>query len=515
MGLEVPVFCEPVYPGDRFRISISYLMQLAPLINPVYDGLEVNFEAFYVPNRIIDRRWKEFWTGYNEFDQMTPTNLMPLTLTDVGFEMIGGDDGLDFDTLFNPAFGIGSLMDFLGYQFSDYHENGLPTAVTLTSQGTTSYQFDINALPFLAYSRIYDDWYRNERTQPARLYEYYNNTPNTARAFAAQVSYDFATGVSVDEGIIPVTLFTRNYKKDRFTTALPEPIIGGQVHIPVNSELDSRQAIDTQNGTTGVINGDTTGFNLNALALGTIEQLKFAFKEYSYRMKDTYNGNRYVESVESHYGVRVPDSTLQRSLYLGSARDYVNFGEVYQTSSGDGTANSGALGDYAGRGGASGEHYLFDEEFYEHGFIFVLMCVNPVNHYYQGIKRMFTRFDRNEYFEPEFQNIGDDFIKTIELFNDGSYHDASSPIFGYNSRWIEMKTRYNELHGEFANPNSLYSSWNFARSFDSHPTISSEFSRILPVNKPFVSTDLKYDNFMVNMLLHVDALRPVLAVESF
>ena len=516
MGYETPVLVEQVYPGDRFRISLAYQMQLAPMLNPVYDGLEVNFEAFFVPNRIIDTRWKEFWTGYNDYDQMTPTNIAPLRLVSVTTDSNTYQNGSTPRVPTTPI-GIGSLFDFLGYQFADHFPtSGLPAHSAATASSHI-YTLNCNAIPFVAYNRIFDDWYRNERVQQARLYNYYNNRVyDTRNIYSAYVLEDNGDGEDFyfdDRGAthMDVSLFRRNYKKDRFTTALPEPIIGGDVHIPANTDYNGLLSSAAGNG---IINGtEANGFNLNALALGTIEQLKLAFKEYSYRMKDTYNGNRYVESIESHYGIRVPDSTLQRSLYLGSARDYVNFGEVYQTSSGDGQGTNGALGDYAGRGGSAGEHYLFDEEFYEHGFVFVLMCVTPMNRYFQGVKRMFTRFDRNEYFEPEYQNIGDDFLTVGELYN---AQDATvNNVFGYNSRWIELKTRYNELHGDFANTGSMMYNWNFARSFDSVPTISEKFSQIAPVNKPFVDTDVVNDNYYVDILFHFDALRPVLAVESF
>lgn len=524
MGLEVPVVCEQICPGDRFRVALTYQMQLAPMLNPVYDGLEVNFEAFFVPNRIIDKRWKEFWTGYNEFDQMTQTDLAPLSLSTLYLDT-GGENLNEVNKSYLRPIGIGSLFDFLGVQFASYNGNGTPNIGYNTSN--PNIELNINLLPFLAYNRIYDDWYRNERTQQARLYYYYNNAASSQRVFTSsyrydQESLDFVLRDNYND--IPVHFFNRNYKKDKFTTALPEPVIGGDVRIPVNadthlstSQLLNTGAFDTDNLTNGGRSGvvqNLDGSSLNVLALGTIEQLKFAFKEYSYRMKDTYNGNRYVESIESHYGIRVPDSTLQRSYYLGSSRDYVNFGEVYQTSSGDGQGTNGALGDYAGRGGSAGTHRLFDETFYEHGFMFVLMCVNPISRYFQGIKRMFTRFDRSDYFEPEYQNIGDDFISVGELYNTGA-SDANGKVFGFNSRWIDMKVRTNELHGEFALPSSMLYQWNFSRSFGIEPTVSSEFSEIVPINKPFVESSIRDDNYFVDVYVDMQALRPVLATESF
>lgn len=520
MGQLIPVVCEPCIPGDRFRVGLTYQMQLAPMLNPVYDGLEVNFEAFFVPNRILDPKWREFWTGYNEYDQMTPVEIAPLT-----FNLLTDSSNLSQGTpqtakkSRNPIIGISSLLDYLGVQFAEYYPNGLPPFDSKNTWG--SVLFGINAYPILAYNRIWDDWYRNERTQRASLYNYYNFTTNS-RDVSAIYTYleedsgEYPGDFFLTGGNCPCQLHYRNYKKDRFTTALPEPIIGGDVRIPVNEDLGAANPF----GSDAVVNGSAgAGFNLNAFALGTIQQLKLALKEYQYRMKDTYNGNRYVESLHCHYGIVVPDSTLQRSIYLGSGRDYVNFGEVYQTSAGSGDSSSGALGDYAGRGSAAGTHYLFDESFYEPGHFFVLMSISPRSRYFQGIKRMFTRIDRADYFSPEYQNIGDDFIETRELYNKlpfGPYRPTlDNPIFGYNSRWVEYKQRYDELHGAFADPNSPMFKWNFARCFVNAPVISSEFSQIQPLNDPFVDMSEREDNFFVDVAVKMDALRPILAVESF
>lgn len=529
MGQLVPVVCEQIIPGDRFRVGLTYQMQLAPMLNPVYDGLEVNFEAFFVPNRILDAKWRDFWTGYNEYDQMTPVEVGPLKLA---IQINGISSILEsFPDTANPPLGLSSLSDFIGLQ----HGNVTPSGLPIARNDSDFEQFPnvlrtaaVNAYPFLAYNRIWDDWYRNERTQRASLYSWYNQYQSGGGSSLNRYilsSYVFNgedfIKFNSDSPFVPVQLHYRNYKKDRFTTALPEPIIGGDVRIPTNDELNGG-SIDS------VVPQTTDGFNLNALALGTIQQLKLALKEYQYRMKDTYNGNRYVESLYSHYGVVVPDSTLQRSIYLGSARDYVNFGEVYQTSAGDGDSTNGALGDYAGRGAANGTHYLFDESFFECGFFFVLMSIAPRSRYFQGAKRFLTRFDRDDYFSPEYQNIGDDFLETSELYNSDvqgwSFGNSTpvtgdvpheSAIFGFNSRWIEHKQRYDELHGDFANPLSPMFNWNFARNFENAPVISPEFSSIRPINKPFVDLSDANDNYFVDVAIKMEALRPILAVESF
>lgn len=190
MGLEVPVLCHPIYPGDRFRVSLTYQMQLAPMLNPVYDGLEVNFEAFFVPNRIIDLQWKRFWTGYNEFDQMTPSDVAPLTLESLKLtsDVTDAEGFENYRQGMQRPIGIGSLLDFLGVQFASYSA-GFPDYVSYSEAGTT-FDLYINALPILAYNRIFDDWYRNERTQQARLFKYYNFLANTSRSLYAEFNYN-------------------------------------------------------------------------------------------------------------------------------------------------------------------------------------------------------------------------------------------------------------------------------------------------------------------------------------
>lgn len=539
MGQLIPALCKPVVPGDRFRLSLAYQMQLAPMLNPVYDGLTVNFEAFYVPNRILDPKWREFWTGYNEYDQTTSVEVAPLSFS-ISVHAPGDayGDGEIYDDAKGTGLGVSSLLDFLGVQAPSYR-GGVPVSNLETPNGVIA----VNAYPILAYNRIFDDWYRNERTQPASLYWYYNEFVKTGgRVLSAYVSAEVEGGTEVYTQV-PIAFHQRNYGKDRFTTALPEPIVGGDVRIPVDSSAGALKSPEAINGyaaqaSTGRLysnaddtvygigsSGGTVSLSLNALALGTIQQLKFAFKEYEYRMKDTYNGNRYVESFEAHYGVRVPDSTLQRSLYLGSAQDYVNFGEVYQTSSGDGTGNTGALGDYAGRGNANGFHRLFDETFYEPGFVFVIFSVSPKSRYFQGVQRFMVRYERDDYFSPEYQNIGDDFIQNREIFNDFMNNDADPEgVFGWQSRWYDLKSNYDELHGDFAHlylddngniqPGQMMT-WTFSRYFTEQPVISEQFSKIPIINRPFVDESFYNDNYFVDIAFKFDALRPILTVESF
>ena len=252
-------------------------------------------------------------------------------------------------------------------------------------------------------------------------------------------------------------------------------------------------------------------------AQATIQELKTAFRMYSFYMKDTYNGNRYVEFMESHYNVRVPDATIDRAIYLGGTTVPIQFGEVFQTS-GATESGSNALGDYAGRGVGAKADFLFDETFLEHGQLYVIMSIVPNNTYFQGVDKKFIKNDRFDYFMPEFQNIGDVAIDTKELYYDLGT-DTEDTVFGYQSRWYELKSFTDELHGDFlpnvSGPTSNMAFWNFARYFEDAPVLSPTFSNIQPQNAPFAVLDEWSDNYYIDIQWNIKALRPIYYYESF
>ena len=523
MGDLVPVLNKEVVPSDRFRLSMESIIRLAPLVSPVFDRVHADFHAFFVPNRIIDPRWKEFITGGVGYVQSSDSEISPLTFWTA--DLVRDSSS----TTLHEGMNVSSLADYLNLHCYDYDGEGFPTFFNgQDTKRLQSHQFrsiELSALPFLGYLKIWDDWYRNERIQSSIMETGDMYTSPDSRYVSTTFVRNHFRGLKV-----------RNYKKDRFTTALPEPVIGGPVTIPgtsrdaenvpvVSSAYFSNKTLDgttvSEGGNKVTVNGDPSiGLyaRISQAAAATIQELKTAFKMYSFFMKDTYNGNRYVEFIQSHFNRRVPDATIDRAIYLGRSSVDIRFGEVFQTSaSTDG--KSDALGDYAGRGVGYGSGFLFDDSFVEHGQIYVIMSIVPDATYFQGIDRKFFKKDRFDFLFPEFQNIGDVDINTQELFfvpgnsGSGDVHLANSQgVFGYNSRWMDYKESLDELHGDFLT-NMRY--WNFSRKFDNPPVISEKFSQVQPQNAPFAVLDDFSDNYMIDILWHCKSLRPLYYYESF
>lgn len=578
MAMAYPIVHKEILPGDHFSLNIDHIMRLAPLQSPVFDDVELHFRAFFTPNRILDPRWKEFITGGVGLYGSSDNEIQPLSfkLPALAFALPRGQRATD------SKYGLenGALADWL-----NFHVGGIADSDDLTNPDSTPIDFGApylinendsfasaswlidhsgntsdldfvldstpyNILPFLGYHKIYDDWYRNERVQEEHLPLFYEALGNSR--VIDYVGSDPVSWNSWTKSVAPIfNLFRVNYGKDRYTTGLPEPNVGGEINIindPESFEVEGTKfsaapvmfnlsgapygsvitthvgegipptsgapSLSSMYGTAEEPYASPSPFlALIQSAQATIQQLKTQFKMYSFFMKDTYNGNRYVEFMDSHFDVRVPDATLDRAIYLGQLKVRISFGEVFQTSNGDGSSDQGVLGDYAGRGASySDGGYLVNDRFLEHGQLYVIASIVPRAKYYQGIDRKFIKSDRFSFFFPEFQDIGDDQLFTKELFYRGDGASTDTDVFAYNARWTDLKESLDEVHGDFRGNMDHY---HFARVFSDAPRLGSDFSEAPSNNRPFSIIDTFSENYLLNARFNIQASRPMMMFESF
>lgn len=512
MGDLVPVLCKKIVPSDEFRVSINAITRFAPLANPIYDRLRIDYDAFFVQNRIIDPQFKEFLTGgiglYGEVSTEGMKSIqMSLGVLNEQKDVLRG------------LFGEYSLFNSLGL-FIDFDK----------FEERSEFYVYACSYPILGYMKIYDDWYRNERYQASVYDEAMKHFDTSSRIIHFGAYEDAAPFASL-------IFQKRNYFKDPYTTALSEPLIGGPIPImsgmaPVVSDIavssGSTFAPSSVDKPVRLSSGGQLSADLSSVVSNTVQQLNQMYALYKFFMKDTYNGNRYVEFVESHFGVRVPDSTLERPLFLGRYTQVAAFSEIFQTSGSTVHLGEGknVLGDYAGKGVAAGSGFLFQEKFLEHGLLYVIMSIVPESTYFQGISDIFDIGDRfDTFYFPEFQNIGDVAIPTRRLYGftdlmDSSGYDSvtvdvgsSKSIFGYQRRNWDLIWYGNELHGDFAKQKSMFN-WTFARKFTSSPVVGDTFSRIPYINNPFTFTSTEAEPFYTDILFNIQALRPVERYES-
>lgn len=512
MGDLVPVMCKKVVPRDRFKVAVNSITRLAPLANPVYDRLRVDFDAFYVQNRIIDSDFKSFITGGIGLAGEVSTEGM----TNIVFNI----SSLSSSVATQINFGVGTLFDYLNFHGAHYGATtGQPEFVSAFSSADG---FSFNAEPVLGYHKIYSDWYRNERFQNNSFVALSNRIINR------RIEYVGSTSPVVNAIKDAFYLKSRNYAKDPYTTALAEPLIGGPVPLLADGLVQYQNAAGTsisqafsvdssgnvKTSGSGII-GSSGKFTLAQSVSNTVQALNQQYALYAFFMKDTYNGNRYTEFMESHHNVKIPDSTLERPIFLGRQTSYITFSEIFQTSASTGEDN--ALGDYTSKGSGVCSGSLFDYTFTEHGYIYVIMSIVPYSAYFQGIADIWSYGDRFELFSPEFQNIGDAPVYLREIYFDWSINQPKDTNddtpFGYNRRNYNYIWYSDELHGNYLLDTQQFA-WTFGRRFEDEPVLGDTFSKVPRINNPFVFTREDSMNFFTDLYFNISALRPIEKYET-
>lgn len=238
-GKLVPIFCEPVVPGDTFRMRAEIYMRFQALLAPVMDRMNVYCHWFFVPNRIIFKQWREFITkgSTGEVDIVYPR--LHLRTTDFfGNKAVTPAQIGDFNKIFGP----GSLYNYFGFP-----DLGMSYTGIAGGYGFEAKEIDIDLLPFLAYYRIWCDYYRDEN-----LSTIYNEVGDPVDEFEPiEQGIKFLTG-DVESGhtLIEEVLKMRYraWEKDYFTSALPWAQRGADVIIP---------------GTNGAAGSDSLGIQWN------------------------------------------------------------------------------------------------------------------------------------------------------------------------------------------------------------------------------------------------------------
>ena len=342
----------------------------------------------------------------------------------------------------------------------------------------------LNALPYLAYQKIWDDWYRDSNIQQPFFVEGVTNISSTdPRAamlpymrssgtvrYVSGGTYQTANSYLGYNGRALTALAQRNFAKDYFTTMTTAPQSGAA------SELQwTISSTDIQNANNNLVQSVSTGFSIASLRAANALQ--------KWLERNNIAGTRYYDQILAHYGVLPSDAVFQRSVLLGASTVPVIVNSVAQQSqSGTNTQTknpyANSTGAMFGRGNAFGKDRLINNfEVKEHGYIIILFSLVPHAYYSTGCRRYLAYRDVSADFAfPEFAGIGDQEVKKYELFS-GSLLDASDPTIGYAQRYAEYKYHDDEVHGLLADGQSL-ASFVLQRGFDNSVALSSDLLKI-------------------------------------
>lgn len=256
MGKLVPFFMEPIIPGDSFRVKTEVYLRLAPMLAPIMHQVNCYVHWFFVPNRLLWKDWKKFITRGPEGKStpVYPRVKIPVAELNKPINQFW----------LNRWFGRGTLYDYLGFPTYTGFQDGKYINQFLSA----SRDMEVDILPFLAYQRIWSDYYRDENLQSLRGFYY------TDEEFEDNDENDMppvGSGIIVPQESSQIMPFDpvldnffalryRSWEKDYFTSALPWAQRGGDVIIPGTSSgggsIDPSSLVIQGNGSIVVNDSD-------------------------------------------------------------------------------------------------------------------------------------------------------------------------------------------------------------------------------------------------------------------
>lgn len=464
VGTIVPILTDELVPNTTVNLKAAISAQLPPLASDTFMRCKLKYAAFFVPTRLLMNRYEEWLTDAptsgGHGGVRTPIITMPAGAT--------GDQRVKY-------FGPGTLADYLGFKTTKATVNGLADTIK------------VNALPFLAYHRIYEDWFRNSIIQKsiyvdtatldaldaatARQYAV-SRAPFVAPSYNGIFQINPLTTASTDagsayyaDGVHVMSTRQANFDIDLFTSCMPQ----------------------AQNGNGQTVSLSITGGSKPSGEF-TISALRAANSIQQFLERQNIAGARMVDFVKANYGANLSDGVAQRAVLLGSGSFDVYSKGVYQTAAQSGTTNNpfNSVAAKYGSAFADGNDTLVENfTAMEPGYLMVVCWLSPKATYSTGIDPILDRYidgtsgasQRTQMANPLLQNVGNEAIQN-RLITDKI---NSGLIFGYNDRYCTWKDKFDEVHGLLRDGESL-ESFALQRTFTTDvPTISTSFLQI-PTN---------------------------------
>lgn len=464
MGYLYPVNLTEVLPGDSVQLSTSVFLRLAPMVVPVMHPVYMHLSNFFVPSRIL-------WDGFEDF-------------------ITGGTDGTDTSVLPKVTLNVtnspvGSLADAFG----------IP--VQMLKDAKT---FSVNSLPFIAYYMIWNEYFRDQDLNETIDLSTITGTPSSLNLLRPSWAKDYFTtarpwpqkgpdvsvpvnlaaagepSISATTTISPsgAPTFQRNYDSGAPLNSLRYSAVNGSPIIKLSNFDDSITWLDPALAAETTINYSSGNPELGSV---NINDLREAFALQRFEEHRSMFGSRY-EDLLRYLGVRPQDARLQLPEYLGGFSAPVQFSEVLQTSS---DADRSGVGDMYGHGIGATKGRRIRRFIPEHGYIMSLLTVRPIPVYSQGLERLWSKENRFDFWQKEYEHIGQQEIRNSEVYADGDTAQDKA-TFGYQNRYDEYRRGVNIITGEFRT-NQDY--WTMARIFASRPTLNGDFVSCMPTDRIF------------------------------
>lgn len=480
VGEILPCYWQIAIPGNKYRISSDWFTRTVPVNTAAYTRIKEYYDFYAVPLRLISRALPQAFTQMTDYvtsaagpaantSALTsvPNVTQNLLNTFLQTANAGDQPNVRDDAGLPIVYGTCKLLDMLGYGSMVAPSSTGKAAITKKYLGVDSlgdaanplvYQTSqtVNALPFLAYQKIYYDFYSNSQWEKHKAYAY-------------NVDYWSGTG-TISLVTDMVQLRYANYPKDYFMGMLPSSQYGSVAVLPnvysssypPNSVLvvsDDRSSVsgveNKPNSATVTVSGQSSllrpsfiNSDLSALSLRATEYLQRWKEVVQFSSKD------YSDQMAAQFGIKAPEYMGNHAHYIGGWSSVININEVVNTN----LDTDSSQASIAGKGVSSNSgHTITYDCGAEHQVIMCVYHAVPMLDWnLTGQAPQLTVTAISDFPQPAFDQLGMQAVPALNLQNNPGRNVSGS--LGYNLRYWQWKSNIDTVHAGFR-AGAAYQSW--------------------------------------------------------
>lgn len=526
----------PMVPNDTVSFSADTFVQGGPQPFPINGQFNYGMHAFFVPNRIVWKDWKYYYTELQQGLTMPYFTVADLwhVFHDSGSILAKSTSLYNYNSALKFISDIDSLGSILHYIIRD----------SLTGIPAEWQALKLDAMPLRMVQALWFDWMRDKM-----------HISDNARS-----SYVYDTGghISLQELTLLCTPKYRNYAKNMFTAAYDDPQEGASSNmlgnIPSTSENPGFGTTSNPANVLASANSTSVGKNLtnanSVIASTSVNELRKKNSEQQLKERFEVSGKTVVSRCLAMLGTSPTIEELQMAQWLGGQEyDLLPNQQLAPNSGTTGdtefTQTAGAFGydpraktiagqkfqDLSSPQGMGLKNITYKTD--ETGYLIVMGCVTPSPQYYQGLPKNWTagldtfNSDVKDFFHSDFENQPFEPVMFYEVCTS----DLISPknIFGFQLMYSRYKQAFDSLGGQFLFPDgaNLINKMHLGR--DIHSLLSDLADQGLEPNEvlspyllrqssaydvskyddKFSITTAHQDHFNVNHKFTVNMLRPM------
>lgn len=481
VGEILPCYWQIAIPGTKYRISSDWFTRTVPVNTAAYTRIKEYYDFYAVPLRLISRALPQAFTQMTDYmtsassstsntSALTSVPNVSLSIFNQFFQTANaGDQPNTRDDAGLPiVYGSCKLLDLLGYGSLIASTNVAKAAITQKYLGVDNlgdvdnplvYQNSqvVNALPFLAYQKIYFDFFSNSQWEKHLAYAY-------------NVDYWSGTG-QISLVTEMVKLRYANYPKDYFMGMLPSSQYGSVAVLPSQSSaFDSNRVVFSPNSTiaspaSGLLNlsnsqtvqSDSTSTSArSAYVAANLSALSIRATEYLQRWKEVvqFSSKDYSDQMAAQFGIKAPEYMGNHAHYIGGWSSVININEVVNTNLDTDSSQASIAG--KGVSSKSGHTLTYDCGAEHQVIMCVYHAVPMLDWNLTGQAPQLTVTSITDFPQPAFDQLGMQAVPALNLQNNPGRSVSGS--LGYNLRYWQWKSNIDTVHAGFR-AGAAYQSW--------------------------------------------------------